>query len=90
MCKFVLSYAFKMVVAIAFLYKKCIRLDLQAAGSDTIFFKSIWRHPQGSQGCQKFHKNMLQINVLSFWPFGSQNIKNRVYRFELFSDHLPL
>ena len=30
------------------------------AGSDTIFFKSIWIRPQGSQGCQKirfFFKN---------------------------------
>ena len=33
----------------------------------TLFlFKSLWTRPQGSQGCQKIHKNMLQIKVLSF------------------------
>ena len=32
----------------------------------TLFlFKSIWTRPQGSQGCQKIHKNMLQIKLLS-------------------------
>merc|ERR1712008_132314 len=47
-------------------------------------------HSQGSQGCQKIRIFFLQIKVLSSWHFGSQNIKNRVFRFELFSVHLPL
>ena len=54
------------------------------------FFKSILTHSKGSQGSQKILQNMLRINVLSSWPFGSQNIKNRVFRFELFSVHHPL
>ena len=33
----------------------------------TLFlFKSIWTRYQGSQGCQKIHRNMLQIKVLNF------------------------
>ena len=57
----------------------------------TLFlFKSIWTRPQGSQGCQKIRIFFSQLKVLSSCPFGSQNIKNRVFRFELFSVHLPL
>ena len=55
------------------------------------YFSNLYgRTPRGPRGCQKIHKNMLQIKVLSSWPFGSQNIKNRVFRFELFSIHLRL
>ena len=46
-----------------------IALKQQLLGVILCFFmhlKSIWTHPQGSQGCQKIHKNMLQIKVLSF------------------------
>ena len=70
-----LFYAFKMAVAIASL---CVNASDQICtqpDQKLIFFKSIWMHPQGSQGCQKI---------------SSQNIKNRVFRFELFSVHLPL
>ena len=39
-----------------------------------------------SKNSQKYATN----KSVEFWPFGPQNIKNRVFRFELFSDHLPL
>jgi hypothetical protein len=32
----------------------------------------------------------LQMKVLSSCPFGSQNIKNRLFRFKLFSVHSPI
>ena len=49
-------------------------------------------HPTpGVPGLSK-NQIFLQIKVLSFCPesFSSQNIKSRVFRFELFSVHLPL
>ena len=39
-----------------------------------------------SKNSQKYATN----KSVEFWPFGPQNIKNRVFRFELFSVHLPL
>ena len=39
-----------------------------------------------SKNSQKYAKN----KSVEFWPFGPQNIKNRVFRIELFSVHLPL
>ena len=55
-----------------------------------IIFKSIWTHPQGFQGYQNIRILFLQIKVKNFYPLGSQNMKNWVFRFELFSVHLPL
>jgi hypothetical protein len=46
--------------------------------------------PPGVPGVSKNQNFFLQINVLSSCPFDTQNIKNRVFRFELFSVHVPL
>ena len=54
------------------------------------FFQIYIDAPQGVPGVSKNSQNMLQIKVLSSWPFGSQNIKNNVFGIELFSIHLPL
>ena len=54
------------------------------------FFQIYIDAPQGVPGVSKNSQNMLQIKVLSSWPFGSQKIKNAAFRFELFSFQLPL
>ena len=88
-CNFVLFYAVKMAVAIVSL---CINeSDQICTQPDQKHFLKIYIDAlQGVAGVSKYSQNMLQIKVLSSWPFGSQNIKNRVFRFELFSIHLPL
>ena len=48
------------------------------------FFQIYIDAPQGVPGVSKNSQNMLQIKVLGSWPFGSQNIKNRVFGFEFF------
>ena len=51
-----------------------------------------WRAPRGPRGPRGVKKSdfFLQMEVLSSCPFGSQNIKKRIFRFDLFSVHLPL
>ena len=41
-------------------------------------------------GVSKNSQKYATDKSVEFWPFGPQNIKNRVFRFELFSVHLPL
>ena len=49
------------------------------------FFSNLYgRTPRGPRGVKKSDFFFLQIKVLSSCPFGSQNIKNRVFKFELF------
>ena len=48
------------------------------------FFQISIDAPQGVPGVSKNSKNMLQIKVLSSWPFGSQNIKNGAFGVEFF------
>ena len=47
-------------------YFDCLETFYTQPVQTLFLFKSIWIRPQGSQGCQKIHKNMLQIKVLSF------------------------
>ena len=57
---------------------------------DTIFFQIYMDAPPGIPGVSKNQNLKKKIKVLSSCPLGSQNIKNRGFRFELFSVHLPL
>ena len=88
-----LFYAFKMALLFASL---CVNasdqicsLNLHTAGSDTIF-QIYLEAPLGVPGVSKIRISFLQLKVLSSCPFGSQNIKNKVFRFELFYLHLTL
>ena len=84
-----LFYAFKMVGSIVSLCVNasdyiCTQPDL------TLFFSNLYgRAPWGPKGVKK-SDFFLQIKVLSSCPFGSKNIKNRVFRFDFISVHLPL
>ena len=47
------------------IYIRTVRSLLTQPVQALFLFKSIWTRSQGSQGCQKIHKNMLLIKVLS-------------------------
>ena len=82
-------YTFKMAMVIASL---CINAsDYTCTLTDqTLFFSNLYGHtPRGPRGV-KNSDFFSQIILLRSWPFGSQNMKKRVFRFELFSVHLPL
>ena len=84
-----LFYAFKMAVSIASL---CVNVsDLICTQPDqTLFFSNLYIDIYTGVLGVSNNQIFLQIKLLSSCPKIEPNIKNRVFRFELFSVHLPL
>ena len=65
-----------------------VSLCVNASPDQTLFFSNLYgRTPRGARDVKK-SDFFLQMKVLSSCPFGSQNIKNRVFRVELFFIYL--